>query len=201
MVLVLAGIVLVATAAGRCRRARTSHAVPGRCPYRRFAGARRRGNEPPRRALRTHIRAIASRPHNIEHYDGARKSRALHRSRVEGARLSARAADLRGGWPRGPQHRSCHRAGQCRRKPRHHRARRALRFLRRCSRRERQRHRDRPLCSNWRACCPIFATEAQARIRFVLFVNEEPPYFQTRRHGQLSLRPAAGGARRAASSA
>ena len=64
--------------------------------------------------LAAHIRAIASRPHNIEHYDELEKAACYIEARVEGARVSARAADLSGEWPCGPQHRSHDRAGAMR---------------------------------------------------------------------------------------
>ena len=65
------------------------------------------------------------------------------------------------------------------------RGRRALRQRRGHAGRQRQRAAAPPRCSNWRGCSRDLQGKTRKRIRLVLFVNEEPPYFQTEDMGSL----------------
>ena len=134
--------------------------------------------------LLRHIRAIASRPHNIEHYDELEKA-----ARYIEAELTAlgyqpvpQIYQVEG---RAVRNIEATIEPRSRREPRHHRGRRALRL----------RTATRPGANdNGTGTAAVLElarlladlrNTADVRIRLVLFVNEEPPYFQTPDMGSL----------------
>ena len=160
--------------------------VPSRARCRRSRPRRRRW----RQTLRRHIAAIAAREHNMVHYDELEKVARYLEATLASFGYAVGRQEFVGRWQDGAQHRRHDRAAPERPIRRsivvgaHYDSARGTPGA------NDNAQRQRPRSSNSRGCCAICEAASGKRIRLVLFVNEEPPYFRTEAMGSLQLRRA-----------